>query len=267
MLKQTRTVMVLATTLGLLLASCKKNKDGNKDADDHKQDIPVARQLKVYFDETTVDFARYDSGFIVLQKEGNSTQYLKRFVKDNNALKIDIDGLAEGKYHTIMHLNVRLKNDNKAIWRQYRYEKDVQLVQSGVVIKGPVNELKKDWKIYCVMSNNTRSFHITVPLDCTDPYFEVYAKNAEWDHLYLERNAMKRNNTGNPTRVGAMHFECAEGCFDSNGNLADGETFKDWSEMISTKQWDAGEFFIQLLHQNTGEDVTILYSYDIPDLQ
>ncbi len=67
-----------------------------------------------------------------------------------------------------------------------------------VVIKGPVNELKKDWKIYCVMTNNARSFHITVPLDCTDPYFEVYAKNAEWDYLYLERNAMKAKQYRKP---------------------------------------------------------------------
>lgn len=267
MLKQIRTFMVLATTLGLLLPSCKKNKDGNKDPDEQKQEIPVANQLKVYFDNTTVDFARYDSGFVLLQREGTITQYLQRFVKDDKVIKIDIDGLTEGKYHIIMHLNVRLKNNNKEIWRQYRYEKDIQIVQSGVVIKGPVNELKKDWKIYCVMSDNNKRYHITIPLDCTDPYFEVYAKNAEWDYLYLERNAMKRNSSGSPTRVGAMHFECSENCFDNNGNLADAVTFKDWSEMISTKQWDAGELLIQLLHQNTGEDITIFHVYDIPDLQ
>ena len=74
--------MVLATTLGLLLSACKKNGDGNDDPEE--EDIPVANQLKIYFDNTTVDFARYDSGFIVMQREGTGNQYLKRFVKGKN---------------------------------------------------------------------------------------------------------------------------------------------------------------------------------------
>lgn len=257
--------MVLATTLGLLLTACKKNGGGNDDQDE--QDSPVANQLKVYFDNSTVDFTRYDSGFVMMQREGTGIQYLKRFVKGNNFLKIDIDDMQEAKYKTIIHLNVKLKNNNGVIWRQFRYEKDIQVVKSGIVIKGPVNELKKDWKIYSVMTDDVKSIHITVPLDCTDPYFEVYAKDDRWKYFYIERVAYKKGTGDNRTSLGAMSFECQGDCYDGNGNIADDETFKDWSAMIGAKQWDNGECFIQLLGESAEDDVTILHNYDIPDLQ
>ncbi|QEC40452.1 hypothetical protein [Pseudobacter ginsenosidimutans] len=265
MLKQIRTFMVLATTLGLLLTACKKNGDGNNDQDE--QDTPVANQLKIYFDNSTVDFARYDSGFVVMQREGTGNQYLKRFVKGNKFLKIDIDDLQEGKYRTTIHLNVKMKNGNGAIWRQFRYEQDLQVLKSGVVIKGPVNELKKDWKIYTVMTDNVKSVHITIPLDCTDPYFEVYVNDDRWKYFYIERVAYKKGAGDNRTSLGAMSFECQGDCYDGNGNIADDETFKDWSAMLGSKQWDIGEYFIQLLGEREEDDLTILHSFDIPDLQ
>lgn len=257
--------MVLATTLGLLLGSCKKDKD-NKETDYPSE--PVAGQLQIHFDQTTVELARIDSGFVILQREGSATQIMKRFVKGNQLLKIDIDGMPEAQYSVAMVLDMKLKNDNKFNWRQFRWKQDVRLINTGVAIKAPVNELKKDWKVYCVMSNPERSYSFTIPLDCTDPYFEAYVKNKEWDYLYLERNAFKRNSDGTKTRLDAMHYECANNCFDNNGNLSNAETFKNWAALVGTKEWHAGEFFIKLLHQEgEAKDILILYDYDIPDLQ
>lgn len=263
--------MVLSTTIGLLLMSCNKGKDGNKEIDgpdDPRLLQPVPDQLKVYFDKSTVEFARYDSGFVVLQREGTVVQYLKRFVKENNFLKIDIDELAEGKYKAIMYLNVKLRNNNKEIWRQYRYEKDIQILRSGVVIKGPVNELKKDWKLYGVLADAARSIQITVPLDCADPYFEITMNNKQWDYIYLERVGYKKNADGSKTHLGAASFECMEGaCVDNNGNRAEATTFRDWSETIGAKQWNSGEFFVMLVNEETGKDALFSHVFDIPDLQ
>lgn len=263
--------MVLSTTIGLLLMSCNKGKDGNNDTDgpdDPQLSQPVADQLKVYFDKSTVEFARYDSGFVVLQREGTGIQYLKRFVKGNKSLKIDIDDLTEGKYKAILYLNVKLKNDNKAIWRQFRYEKDIQILRSGVVIKGPVNNLKQEWKSYGVMTDAARSIHLTVPLDCTDPYFEITMNDRQWDYIYLERVAYKKKTDGSKTHLGADSFECiGGGCVDNNGNRAESNTFKIWSAKISATQWDSGEFFIMLVNESTGKDAIISHHFDIPDLQ
>lgn len=259
--------MVLATTLGLLMTSCNKSKDKDSEKDDPKLEIPIANQLKIYFDNSTVDLARYDSGFVILQREGTGIQYLKRFVKADNILKVDIDDLTEGKYKVSMHINVRLKNDNKQIWRQFRYEKDVQIVHAGVAIKGPVNELKKDWKIYGVMADINKTFHITLPIDCTDPHMEIYSRDPQWEYFYIERVAYKRTGEQSRTNLGAESFECYGDCFDNNGNKVDNETFKNWATLIATKTWDVGEFFVLVNNTDPEKDLLFQHFYDIPDLQ
>jgi hypothetical protein len=266
-----RTVMVLSATIGLLLTSCKKNNDPGHDNDEQEDPLlsqPVAGQLKVYFDKSTVDFSRYDSGFAILQREGTVNQYMKRFVKEKDFLKIDIDDLEEGKYRLMMYLDVKLKNGDKTVWRQFRYEKDIQILHSGIALKGPVNELKKDWKIYAVLSDAAKTFHLTIPLDCTDPYFELSQTGGQWEYIYLERAGYNKGSDGSKTLLGAAAFECQEGdCTDNHGNRADSETFRDWSAMIGTKQWNSGEFFVMVLNEDTGKDLVFNHVFDIPDLQ
>ena len=268
MRKNFKALMLLATLVGMLSSACSKNndKDEEKEPDTVYPDKPTPGEFQVHFDASTIELARVDSGYIVLQRAGTAIQYLKKFIKGNQLLKVDIDGLVEGQYSVSIVLDMKLKNDNKVIWRQFRVKKDLQLLQAGVAVKAPVNELKKDWKPYVVLSDVTRSFQLTVPMDCTDPYFELLSRDPKWDYVYLERAAYKHNGTGK-TAQGGWSFQCDNGCFDGNRFIINSEEFKDWSGMMSVKQWDNADVFLILAHQDTGEDYTILHNFDIPDVQ
>lgn len=266
-----KSLLLLAAVMGMLCTACSKKKDTEKDKEEEPAPdyptTPVPGELQVHFDASTIELARVDSGYIVLQRAGSNTPYLKKFVKGNHLLKIDIDDLAEGQYSASFVLDMKLKNDNKVIWRQFRVKKDLQLVQAGVAVKAPVNELKKEWKPYVVLSDANRSYRLTVPMDCSDPYFELLSNDPQWEYVHFERAAYKRTGPNSKTPLGAKAFECANGeCFDGNGFIIDTQTFKDWSENISAYPWDNAEIFLMLLNENTGKDITILHSFDIPDI-
>lgn len=260
--------MVLSTIIGLLLLSCKKEKDNaSGEPDDPLLSQPVADQLKVYFDKSTVDFTRYDSGFVLLQRQGTGIQYLKRFVKGKQLLRIDIDDLIEGNYKLTMYVNLKLKNSDKIVWRQFRIQKDIVLSRAGIAIKGPDNELKKEWQSYIVISDAERSYHVTVPVDCADPYFEVLVSDPQWDYIYVERAAYRKTSADNKTLIDDMAFECDNGCVDGNGFIVDKETFKEWSANVAASQWNNAELGILLMNQETGRERQVWHYYDIPDLQ
>lgn len=271
MLKHFKALLLLAAVVGILSASCSKNKGNNEPVPEPAPDYPTAPvpgELQVHFDATTIELARVDSGYVLLQREGTGIQYLKKFIKGNQLLKVDIDGMPEGQYSASLVLDMKLKNDNKVIWRQFRVKKDLRLVQAGVAVKAPLNELKKEWKSYAVLSDATRSYRLTVPMDCSDPYFELLSNDPKWEYMYFERAAYKRTGPNSKTPLGAKSFECANGeCFDGNGFIIDSAIFKDWSENISNYPWDNAEIFLILLHEDTGNDLTILHSFDIPDVQ
>lgn len=263
--------MLLATLVGMMSAACSKNNDKDKEKENEEEtvypDKPTPGEFQVHFDASTIELARVDSGYVLLQRAGTGIQYLKKFIKGNQLLKVDIDGMAEGQYSVSIVLDMKLKNDNKVIWRQFRVKKDLPLVQTGVAVKAPVNELKKDWKPYVVISDAARSFQLTVPMDCTDPYFELLSRDPKWDYVYFERAAYKRTGGTGKTAQGAWSFQCDNQCFDGNGFIIDAEEFKDWSGMMNTKQWDNADVFLILAHQDTGEDYTILHNFDLPDVQ
>ncbi|MGN6421104.1 MAG: hypothetical protein ACTHMC_26560 [Pseudobacter sp.] len=270
MLKNFKVLPLLAAVVGILSASCSKNNGKEEPAPEPAPEYPTAPvqgELQVHFDASTIELARVDSGYVVLQREGNGLQYLKRFTKGNHLLRIDIDGMAEGQYSASFVIDMKLKNDNKVIWRQFRVKKDLRLVQTGVAVKAPLNELKKEWKPYVVLSDATRSFQLTVPMDCSDPYFEFLRRDPKWDYVHFERAAYKRTGPNSKTPLGAKSFECANGeCFDGNGFIIDSKIFEDWSGNISAYPWDNAEIFLILLNEDTGNDLTILHSFDIPDV-
>ena len=262
--------MLLATLVGMMSAACSKNndKDEEKEPDTVYPDKPTPGEFQVHFDASTIELARVDSGYVLLQRAGTGIQYLKKFTKGNQLLKVDIDGMAEGQYSVSIVLDMKLKNDNKVIWRQFRVKKDLALVQAGVAVKAPVNELKKDWKPYVVLSDATRSFQLTVPMDCADPYFELLSRDPKWDYVHFERAAYKRTGANSKAPLGGKSFECGNGeCFDGNGFIINADEFKDWSENISAYPWDNADVFLILANVETGEDYTILHNFDLPDVQ
>lgn len=251
-------LLLMATTW--LTVSCSKSKN-----DDPGTKQPVAGQLAVVFDSKTIPFSLIDSGYVILRKEGNQIPYIKKFIKENNKLRITIDDLTPGNYTASMYVDAHLENNNTVIYREYRMEKQIKAGNEGIEVAGPTTALKKDWKAHVVFTNETRGFYTYVPLNGEDPTFEIIRNNKKWTYFYLERAAHERKGETNKL-LSAFSYQCSD-CFGDGQYLHNNTAFKNWSTELANYSWNNGVIIFIIMDEETGEDIQYSHVFDRPDLQ
>lgn len=231
----------LFVALAAAVVSCKK--------DDLPRDPDFDQELVINLEGTIISVNDVDSANVVFRKNGTGTPIFQRLIKGQKNLSTITDGMSTGQW--LVEVDVYTKKDNLGKSRQYLLNKTITLSKDNDIteIKGPVALGGNDpWKPRAVLSTSTNEIVVLVPLDITDPYFEIRSSNPYWHFFGVERTAFSGN-----ALVAQKTWSCQQGCVRPDKLLFDKDTFKPFTDKIKTNNWDRSEIIITV-GNTTGQE-------------
>jgi hypothetical protein len=246
--------LAVAVVFATLFASCSKNP---------VVEVPLTeKQLLVGFNAATIPVNLVDSAMVIFKKKGSTTQYLKRFDKGPASMQVAIDDLPNGEWTAEMYIDGRSGNDTSR--RQYRQEKSFtkDLRPGNVILNAPAGTIADAWKPSVILTDGAREVQVIVPLDNTDPGFEIRMKDKSWSQFFIERLANHRTQAGNETMASAR-WECSGNCHTHDNWIFNTTAFRDFSEKVKTKTWNNGEISVEIKGNAPGKALSFFYIYKL----
>lgn len=248
-------VLVVAAALALFIA-CKKDKD--KPAEDQ----PADKEFIVAFESGSIDQGLVDSAFVILKKAGSAQQIFKRFDKHTKNLSFYLEDLSAGNWTAEMYIFARF---NQSGGRRYLQEKAFTIPQGGIknsiTINAPTGTITDAWKPYAFFKDETYGVSVAIPLDATNPHFDVTVRDGKWNYFYIERYADKRLQGGGNTKVAEQIWDCSTGCYTSDRFINNNTAFLPFVQEVGNKEWDNG-LIIVVIKADGGLAVQFSHRYD-----
>lgn len=237
-----------------LIISCKKDKH-------NPAPPPAEKELQVNFGTSSIAWNLVDSGFVVLKKEGVTTQVFKRFEKKTNALSFSIDDLTAGNWTAELYIFTRY---NQSAGRRYRQDKTFTVPASGakqgITLPAPTGAVTDSWKPYAFFRDEGAGVSIAVALDAVNPHFDIQVRDTQWDFFYIERYANQRLQSGANAKVAEQIWMCddGDGCYTSDKFINDNTSFIPFTQEVGNKEWNNGLIIVVL---NNGQGGAIQFSH------
>jgi hypothetical protein len=220
---------IIAGLLLVFAQSCLKN-SGEYDE---------TKRLRIVFTPQTISFNQLDSASVIFTKQGTSTAIFKRLQKLPDMLETEIEDLPAGNWNAEVYLNT--KKDTAGKSSRYKAKLSFAIEQiANILMPAPAQQSTELWKKSIVLSTPQNEIVVTIPLDVTDPYFEIITKELKWDSFFIERAAFKRANNMNE-QLGAQTWTCTTNCMGSDKIIFNSTAFAQFSEMMKSKQWNNAE--------------------------
>lgn len=214
--------------------------------------VPSPKAVHVAFATGSIGLDKADSVLIKLTNADKTKTINGKAVKKTADYLIALDTLPAGSWQ--MDLEVYSKPTNGGF--KYTLNKAVTLpLAEELIINGPTALLADQWKTLLFIKET--GFSITVPLDPTNPAFEVRSFQGPWDYVNVERHL--DNGT---TEVAAEGFQSGAEGFPADNIIRDNTTFIDFSNKAKTLTWTSGEIYVILVNIATNDDKTIYWKYD-----
>lgn len=170
-------LLIICSVITLTI-SCKKDKDDPAP--------PAEKELQVHFSASSIAYNLVDSGFVVLKKEGATTQIFKRFEKNADTLSFSIDDLSAGNWTAEMYIFARF---NASAGRRYRQDKTFTVqaggVKESIILAAPTGVITDSWKSYAFFRHEGQGVSVAIPLDNADPHFDIEVRETKWNFYYI----------------------------------------------------------------------------------
>jgi hypothetical protein len=254
-----RTLIKATACLSLVaLTACSKSK-----SDPQPAPVP-ANSLGIRFSATTIAIEQVDSATIVLQKQGSQTQYFQRFDKGNGLLQVSVESLSAGEWTARMFIYTRAEKEDKGQGvRMYEQQKTFTLPLNGASIDlaAPTGKLTDSWKPFVFIRDNVNRISAFIPMDATDPAFQVIVADSKWSWFYVERSTHKYQGIGNLLLTTGT-WTCTSGCFTHQNAIINNTAFIPFSQEAPTKNWDNGEVMVIVKNMETGMEKQYFSRYN-----
>jgi len=238
---------VLLFTTGIYVTACQKDVSADEPAPP-----PAPKSAHIAFGTASIGLDKADSVLVKLTNADKTKTLAGKAVKKSADYLVTLDTLPAGSWQ--MDLEVYSKPGNGGF--KYTISKNVTLpLTEDLTINGPTALLADQWKSFLFIKET--GFSVTVPLDPTDPAFEVRTFQGPWEYVNVERHVYKGT-----TELDADGFQCNNNCFPGNGILKDNTYFVNFSNNVKTLDWNKGEIYIMLINTPTNDDKTIYWLYD-----
>lgn len=223
--------LVLAATV----ISCNKNNDTI-------QPVPVVeKKLVINLQNSIVKTEEIDSASVVLTKQGSLNPVFQRLIKGLNTLETTIDGLSAGAWTAELDLYTKKQPDGKSYQLVANKPFTITSGTGIVTITGPSLQATDGWKKRLVLSTTDNDIVVIIPVDVTDPYFEIRTKGLQWNLFSVERTAV------NGTAVVAnKKWVCNNDCPGDDRLIYNSDTFVSFTEIIKTSPWTRNEIVISV---------------------
>ena len=227
-------IAVLFLVLTAPIISC--NKDNNLSPAE-----PVEKKLVINLQNSVINTADIDSANVVLKKQGALNPVFQRLIKGTNTLETTIDGLPAGEWIAELDLYTKKQTDGKSY--EYVASKTFAITSgTGVVsINGPTFQSGDGWKKRLVLSTTDNDIVVIIPVDVTDPYFEIRTKGLQWNFFSVERTAVSGTAV-----VANKKWICNNGCPGDDRLIYDSSEFVPFTDIIKTTPWTRNEIVISV---------------------
>jgi hypothetical protein len=213
------------------------------------------KRLRIVFNSQTISFNQLDSASVVFTKQGSNTGVFKRLQKSLDLLETDIEDLSAGTWNAEIYLNT--KKDTAGKSSQYKAKLNFSIEQiSGILMPAPAQQSTELWKKRIVLATSQNEIVVTIPLDVTDPYFEIITKELRWDSFSIERAAFRRANNMNE-QLGAQTWTCTSNCMGNDKIIFNSTAFAQFSETMKSKPWNNADVSITI----KDEDAQLAYEF------
>lgn len=232
----------------LILTACSKSKNDLTPIPDNS--------LYVTFSASTVLFTKVDSATVVLKKTGSQTEYFLHFNKASDKLHFPLDGFSAGEWTADMYIFSRYDDKGGRLFHQQKTF-TMPLTGQAIGISGPTGALTDSWQPSAFIRDNTNGISITIPLDATDPHFDIQVADSKWNSFSVERAVLKKiPGTGNELKA-TDTWACNNGCYTHNKAIINNTAFVSFAQQAATKDWNNGELTIIVKDEQAG--VTLDY--------
>lgn len=225
-------VLILAFTTAII--SCNKNNDT-------VPTVPVEKKLIVNLQNSTVKTEEIDSASVVFRKQGSFNPVFQRLVRKTNTLEATFDGLPAGEWTAELDLYTKKQTDGKSF--EHVATKSFTITSStGVVtINGPSLQGADGWKKRLVLSTSDNDIVVIIPVDVTDPYFEIRTKGFQWNSFSVERTAVSGTAV-----VANKRWVCNNDCPGDDRLIYNSDAFVSFTEIIKNTPWTRNEIVVSV---------------------
>lgn len=206
-----------------------------------------ARKMIIAFGYQSIPYDKVDSAAAVFTKQGTTTPYYKRFVRQNGGFEMSMEDYTTGIWKIDIMMYTKKDTTGKSF--EYTVSATFDVAQiSGVLLGAPDSASSAVWDKHVVLSGPNNDVVNIIPLDLTDPAFTIIAKDIKWDSFAVRKVAYQ-TFTGDTTEVLSKTWNCTGDCLGSDKILYDTTAFKDFSQYIKTKTYNKG--FVQVTAYDT----------------
>jgi len=222
--------LVLAATL----ISC--NKDNPIAPTD-----PVEKKLVINLQNSLVNALDIDSANVVFKKQGSLNPIFQRLIKGTSTLETTIDGLPAGEWTAELDLYTKKQTDGKSYEHIAAKTFTIASGTATVTINGPTMQSADGWKKRLVLSTSDNDIIVIIPVDVTDPYFEIRTKGLQWNFFSVERTAFSGTAV-----VANKKWVCNSDCPGNDRLIYNSNEFVPFTEIIKTSSWTRNEIVISV---------------------
>ncbi len=109
---------------------------------------------------------------------------------------------------------------NASAGRRYKQEKAFVVptggIKNSITLNAPTGSITDAWKSYAFFRYVAEGISVSVPIDASNPHFDVEVGEAKWNHFYIERYASNRLTGGANAKVAEQIWDCTSGCYTSD---------------------------------------------------
>ena len=222
----------LLLVLGAMIISCNKENDAvNPD--------PSEKKLVISLVSSVINVTDIDSANVIFKKQGSFNPIFQRLIKGANTLETTIDGLPAGEWTAELDLYTKKQTDGKSY--EYVAGKTI-MVNSGtgiITLNGPLFQGNDGWKKRLVLSTTDNDIIVIIPVDVTDPYFEIRTKGLQWNLFSVERTAVSGS-----ALVANKRWVCNNDCPGDDRLISNSDAFISFTDIIKTSPWTRNEIVV-----------------------
>ena len=202
---------------------------------------PTEKKIVINLVNSSVKTEQIDSANIVFKKQGSLNPVFQRLIKGTNTLETTIDGLAAGEWTAELDLYTKKQADGKSYEHIASKPFTITSGTSTITINGPTLQTADGWKKRLVLSTSDNDIVVIIPVDVTDPYFEIRTKELQWNFFSVERTAVSGNAI-----VANKKWVCNNDCPGNDRLIYNSDEFIPFTEIIKTSSWTRNDIVISV---------------------
>jgi hypothetical protein len=223
--------LVLAVTI----ISC------NKTTNPIPEPKPTENKFVVNLVNSIVKTEDIDSANIVFKKQGSFNPVFQRLIKNTNTLETTIDGLSAGEWTAELDLYTRKQANGKSYEHIASKPFTITSGTGTISIDGPTMQTVDGWKKRLVLSTSDNDIVVIIPVDVTDPYFEIRTSGLQWNFFSVERTAVSGTAV-----VANKKWVCNNDCPGNDRLIYNSNEFIPFTDIIKTSSWTRNDIVISV---------------------